>query len=314
LDDDSLWLLRLVATGAVNLGLTVLAGCFASLWMLVADESAWARRRARSMARVVGGSVLWSMAATVFLLWTEAAVMSEQPMLNAAGSVGTVLMRTHVGHAWIIGAAALLTLALSPLLPWREPVDRRRLGLAIACAAAFAASKSWASHAGASGDLLPFIVDWVHLLCVSVWAGVVFVAAAAVLREPMPVDLLERTECARFVETLSTTATWSLAGVVVTGAFSSWRGLGGSIGPLISSTYGEILLVKLALVASAVALGAHNRFAVMPRLLTSIRAPSQSFDALLRTFGRVLDVETFVLLAVLLAAAALGTTAPPATP
>lgn len=314
MDDAALWSLRVAVIAAVNVGFAVLVGSLASLRMLRSAKSPWALRRAGSTVVGLKASVAWSWVATAALLWTQGAEMSGQPLLDALGSVGTVLRRTHFGHAWAAGATALLVLTIGMLLAWYRIVDRRHVVLWWVCVAAYAASRSSAGHAGATGALLPLVVDWMHLLCVSAWAGVVFIAAGAILRKPIPADPVERGHCASYVESLSRAATWALAAVLVTGSYGAWRSLDGALGPLVSSTYGEILLFKLAWVAIAIALGAHNRLVAMPRLLAALRAPPQPFDAPLRAFRRVLQWESIALLAALAAAAALSLSAPPAGP
>ena len=304
--------LGLLATAVLNTAFAVAAGCLTSLWTLRRTNSPWSRSKIDSLVVALRTSLVICGLAFALLLWTEAAAMSEVPLLSAGGAIGDVLAHTHFGHAWILGSAALLVLAsISNLREhWLGP---SRLMTAVGCALLFAASKSWMSHAGSSGQLLPFVIDWVHLVSVSIWAGAVFVATAVVLRRPHPVGLGERSACAAFVEYLSAVATWSLVAVLVTGAFSAWRGLGGSTQALFSSTYGQILLAKLVLVALAVALGAHNRFVGMPPLLNGLRLPQSSSPGPQQAFYRVLFLESVVLVAVLVAAADLSTSAPPST-
>jgi putative copper resistance protein D len=154
-------------------------------------------------------------------------------------------------------------------------------------------------HAGANGFdwLLPTTA--VHLLATGLWAGGVFAAARGVLRgEAHAVD------GARYAHRLSRLATAALAGVAVTGAALAWHGLGGSLAPLVPATapqWGLVLDVKLALVATAVALGAFNRWLVMP-----------SLPSAWPRFVRVVRIEAVVLLAVLVAAAWLANGEPPA--
>jgi putative copper resistance protein D len=268
--------------------------------------------RSGSAAAALKVSLMACGLAFALVLWTQAAVMAEVPLLVALGSIGSVLGDSHIGHAWLAGTAALAMLAGMGDLS-KAGLRRSRLVAATGCGVLFAASKSWTSHAGASGELVPFVVDWVHLVSASVWAGAVFLATVLVLREPRPIGMADREACAAFVEALSATATWSLAGVLATGAFNAWRGLGGSLGSLWASGYGQLLLAKLVLVAIAIALGAHNRFRVMPSLLGELRSTRSTSHALTRVFHRVLCLESFVLLAVLAAAAALSNSAPPSS-
>jgi putative copper resistance protein D len=123
---------------------------------------------------------------------------------------------------------------------------------------------------------------------------------------------VDRVDCRTFVQALSTIATGALALVLATGAVNAWSGLAaGSSSALLGSAWTVILLVKLALVGLAVALGGHNRLFGLPKLMADPLgdefAKSRSFHA----FARVIFVEALVLLAVEVAAAALSTSAPP---
>jgi putative copper resistance protein D len=310
------WLfgLRLIATAAANIALAAAVGSFAAQAILVGDESAWARTRTVWISGLATRSVAMCLVAAALGLWTLAAVMTELPMLAALLSVPTVLVQTHAGRAAALGMVSLTVLLLFMQMPKSRPSARLAVGLGCGCIALFAASRSSASHAGANGALLPLAMDWAHLLSVSLWGGIVMISAMVFLRGPIPEDVHGRDECATFVRNISTTATWTLAGVVFTGAFSSWHALGGTLTPLGASTYGWVLLAKLVCVAFAVALGAHNRLVVMPRLLASIRTGDRTYRADFRAYTGVLGVESLVLLGVLALAALLATSSPPVSP
>jgi putative copper resistance protein D len=108
---------------------------------------------------------------------------------------------------------------------------------------------------------------------------------------------------ARWVQTLSSVATGALAVVIGSGLFNAWRGIA-SAANLIGSAYGTTLVVKVALVLIAFALGGFNRLQAMPRLLTALRAPADH-SSLPRRFVQVLRIEAVVLFAALMAAALL---------
>jgi putative copper export protein len=56
-----------------------------------------------------------------------------------------------------------------------------------------------------------------------------------------------------------------VATLALTGAFASWAHVGG-VGVLLGTSYGRLLLVKLALVVGTLALGAVNFRRITPRL------------------------------------------------
>ena len=63
--------------------------------------------------------------------------------------------------------------------------------------------------------------------------------------------------------------------LVVAGSFLAWR-IAGSWGALLDTGYGALLLVKVLLVAVAVAIAAWNRFSVLPRLRDAARRSDEA--------------------------------------
>ena len=101
-------------------------------------------------------------------------------------------------------------------------------------------------------------------------------------------------------------------GIGASGLFKVWRAFepSASARQFIDSDYGHTLLVKLALVAVAVALGGANRFIVLPRLFAEL-AGVENGGGWRRGLTRILHVEAATLLLVLVAATVLGGTEPP---
>ncbi|NUZ08913.1 CopD family protein [Piscinibacter koreensis] len=311
MDGAGLRTYQLVVTVAINVALAAVAGSLSALNILARGDSAWSRSRASSIEGVLFASTAIALGSAILGLWILSAVITELPLLASAGSIGRILLQTHAGRAWAVGAAALVVLLLLLRARRARPRRSRVLAVGAVCAVVFAGSRSWTSHAGATGDLLVFAIDWAHLVSVSVWAGMVGISASLVLRDPLPQYFREKGECAQFVQILSDTATGSLVVLFVTGIFSSWRSLGGSAAPLVSSSYGSLLLAKLALVAVAVGLGAHNRIATMPVLLALLGARNSTFSGPYRRFVLTLSSESRILLAILVLASILSLSSPP---
>jgi putative copper resistance protein D len=237
--------------------------------------------------------------------------MAEVPVTAAAEAMGAMLTESHFGMAWAIGMGALVLAMLASAVQasrqWLRTVAMFNL-LALAIALY---TRSMVSHAAANGDLsLAVIIDWMHLCLISVWVGAVFIAAFATLGRRVPVHSADRAEVARYVENLSSSATFALVGIFATGIFSAWHNLG-SIEGLTGNAYGSVMLFKLVLVVVAVLLGGFNRFMVMPSLLAGLRERHSDPAKPLQRFTLYLRVEAIVLLAVLVAAAILSATSPP---
>jgi putative copper resistance protein D len=310
--EQSLAALQLVATALLNAGLAATVGALASAAWLRQGTSPWAMRAGPVLRQTLQAALVATLLASLGALWLQAAVMADVPLREALPAVGSVLSQSHYGAAWRIGAAGLGVALIAAGWPPRA-APRPCSALVAAGVVAFAYSRSLLGHAGAHGDATWGVgVDMVHLLLVSLWAGEVFVGAFVL---SAACDAGDRQERARWVETLSSSAAWALAGIVATGVLNAWRTSGGAIGPLVGSGYGIALLVKLVLVGIAVALGGVNRLLVMPQLLPALRGGgSMPVERLLRRFLNTLRVETVVLAAVLLLAAVLSASPPPGSP
>ena len=152
-------------------------------------------------------------------------------------------------------------------------------------------------HAAGTGSIGPIANVAVHVAAAATWlAGVVALAwlaisAAGSARSWLP----------SVVPRFSALGIVSVALVVATGAYTAWLETGDLT--TIDSQYAIALVVKVVLVAAAIALGAFN-------LIGRGRAGSRA-DARLGGFGRRIGAEAVILVAVLIATANLASGSPP---
>jgi len=269
-----------------------------SAWKARADAQALGLRRAGFAVGLVGVTAA---------AWFEAAAMGETSLASAGPALGALLAHTHFGRAWLAGLAAWIlasTLLLRTARRVAWPVGLLALGV-------FAFTRSVVSHAGSQGDFtIDVAVDWLHLVLVCLWVGIVVVGTRLKLPD-VASSHAERAQAASWVARMSWTATGVLAGIVVTGSFKVWRGLAavGSFDAYVGSDYGRALVVKLLLVGVAAGLGGFNRFLVLPRVLSDL----ESTHGLVgrqwhRRLRRVLAFELITLFFILVAAAFLSST------
>lgn len=308
--EDELALVQRFVTVALNLSMAILVGASAAHVWLRGARSAWGfglvPRLRKLMLLAIGAAAM----AYVAVLWLEAASMAEVPVSEAFPAVRSVITATHYGLAWMIGAAALLVVAITLRMRKAARPSAAAPLIRVAALGVLLYSRSMVSHAGAAGDFTwAVLVDWVHLVLVSLWVGEVIVAGLVTLRSQPEWESKNRGECARFITSLSTSATVALAGIFITGILSAWRGLE-SFENVLGNPYGTTLLTKVGLVLAAAALGGLNRFLVMPKLLAQLRKPKPEGGANGR-FALVLQLEAVILVAVLIAAAFLSSTSPP---
>ncbi|MEW2614207.1 copper resistance protein CopC [Streptomyces sp. NPDC047880] len=145
-------------------------------------------------------------------------------------------------------AVLLLTAAFLMWLSRRRDAEQRPLALATGTALAAALALTWAAAEHASAGIqvpLAMTSSVLHLLATGVWLGGL-VALLLTLRRSSGGDLAA--DMAEVVPRFSRIAFAAVTVLAVTGVYQSWRGLG-SLSALSGTSYGRLLLAKLAGVA-----------------------------------------------------------------
>jgi putative copper resistance protein D len=290
------------ATALINISLAWTAGALASRFWLMKQTAAWREAVVERLSSAMLAGLMACTAGILLSLWTESAAMGDVPWLDAWPAFVQMTTTTHYGHAGVV-AVALLVVAM--VVHWRlkGPVSGLRyVGSLAALLLLVAAARVTIGHAFEYGPLSVAVwVEWLHLLLISLWAGVVFVAAWVVLPHVLAGKFALTKEVAAYLTMMSNWAAVALAGVLATGAYNAYRVLG-SPRQLIEVNYGQVLSFKLCLVVIAIALGGFNKFVGLPAAM-SPRG--------LRAVTAVLRIESVALLLVLMAAAVLTGSAPP---
>jgi putative copper resistance protein D len=213
----------------------------------------------------------------------------------------TMVSSTDYGHA---ACATILALLVLFAIRLRGGTSRFWEVAALASIVAFAVTRSSMGHAGEDGFRSPTLVaEAVHLSAIGVWTGAVMVSGWFFL-DASRVAVFNVRTTDRYLDLMSKGALLAVIAIVGTGLYSSWHRVG-TTEHLLHSAYGATLLVKVALVLVAIAMGGYNKFVGLPSASRSPRGV-----AVVRV---VLQVETFLLVGALLAAAALTSQQPPAS-
>lgn len=298
-----------IVTALLNLAVAVLTGASVSLLWLGRDASGWSKARRQPVRNAALAGIVVALVANLVHLWLESAAMAEVPLTEAGGATWSMLTSTHLGLAWSIGMAGLAVAAAGALM--RAERSRAPALLILAALAVFWYTRSMVSHSASDGDFsLRLLADWIHLGLISLWVGEVILSGAVMLRTTGSMNPADRQARAAFVASLSSSATFALTGILVTGLYASWRALGG-FDQLLGNPYGNTLTAKLLLVGVAAVLGGFNRFIVMPPWLACESAGNAAPALLPARFKRIIWIEAAVLLAVILLAAWLASTSPP---
>lgn len=168
------------------------------------------------------------------------------------------------------------------------------------------------SHAAAEAEpFLPVLADWAHLMGAALWIGglTAFVIAQRSLRD---VDLADRLRAtALLIPRFSMLAMACVATLVITGIYAAAARVG-SLSNLLFSTYGQVLAVKLVLVAPMIVIGAVHVLRIRPQMRQATDRPD-GWAWLVGRFTWLVRTEV-ILGAAALATAGLLTSSAPALP
>ena len=215
------------------------------------------------------------------------------------GDLAPVANETRFGTAFVAMTLGFALVTALLFLAWLT--DRVwLLWPAFALSLGFASGLSLSGHsaADAGSSWLSQLADWAHLAAASLWVGGLVQLAFVVW--PLEPDLRRRAFL-RF----SRLATGLIIVILGAGIYLSVLRLP-QLDDLWGERYGQVLLVKLALVSLALLWGAAHHFLVRPRLERG--AP------LFASLPRSLAGESAVGMAILLAAAVLVDSKPPPQP
>lgn len=210
-----------------------------------------------------------------------------------AGAVDPVILGM-VAQSPLGTSAALRLAGLALILCVIRP---ERMGLWLALLGALLASASFALRGHALGDpqMILGILITVHILCIGFWVG----AFAPLVR--LTRSAPER--AGALAEAFGRKALWAVGLFVLAGAIALAR-LGAASPSALSSPYGQMFAIKLALIAAVMALAAVNKLRLTPALVAS----RPGAGARLR---RSIGLEMVLVSGILLTTAALTTLSSP---
>lgn len=229
------------------------------------------------------------------------------PGLDPA-ALGYVVQSTSLGMAHVIRAA----LAFVGVLALLVGPGRSGPTLAILAFAGAMASFAWSGHGAATegvAGLVHLAADIVHLLAGAVWLGAL-VGFCLLLAGSRSSDVAAKS---RALSGFARPGTAAVAVLAVTGAVNAGFLVGADgLGLITGSTWGVLLIVKLALFALMLGLAAHNRFALAPTLSRAVEDGAGT-QAPLQRLKISVGLEMLAGVVLLGAVAAMGVQMPPAS-
>lgn len=227
------------------------------LWPAGAED----RRSRRVLATACGLGALSSLASIGF----QGAYVETRPLSDVINpAVFGPVLSTEVGQ--VLAAKTLLWLLSAVVLTWL--LQRGRLAVtthawrvgAAATAFGLVVTTGMSSHATeTAAPTVSQIANLVHLIGMSTWIGGLVLLLAGVLPRRSPEEL------AVVMPRYSTLALTSVVAIAAAGAVLAWQ-LVCSVDGLVTTSYGRLLLVKLAVVALVLAVAQRSKAWVARRL------------------------------------------------
>ncbi len=220
-------------------------------------------------------AVLGLAASVLVIMGAFARIYLESEMMSAMPGMQTMSMTDMAMHTrWGFALRLELGAAFAALMSFALALRRLYGAWLIAgiLTIVLALTPALAGHAAASPKFTSLMIgsDFLHVLGGASWLGSLFAVMVVGVPLSLTLDGAERwSSVASLVNSFSPIALASAAVVVVSGVIASWVHLE-HLSALWQTAYGQVLLVKLFLVAIALAIGAYNFRRVQPQLANEI--------------------------------------------
>lgn len=254
-------------------GLLVLIGA-TTFRMLILPRAGEINTETR--ARMERRAAVLGLAASVLVILSALArIHLESEMMSAMPGMQTMTMTDMAMHTrWGFALRLELGAALVALASFELAVRRLRSAWLVATISAIvlAITPALAGHAAASPRFTSVMIagDFLHVLGASSWLGSLFAVMVVGVPLAFALDGAQRwSSVASLVNSFSPIALASAAVVVVSGLTASWVHLE-HFSSLWQTPYGQVLLVKLFLVAITLIIGAYNFRRVQPQLVNEV--------------------------------------------
>jgi putative copper resistance protein D len=256
---------------------------------------------------MIGASLSLFVAAPVQFLIQTANLAGSFAGVFQDDAFHSALLGMSFGKSSLVRAVlAFFALLLAVLLP----AGRRLFGLMALLGAIICASFAWMGHGAATegaAGWLHLSGDIAHTLAAAGWLGALAIFWIASRDNAPPV--IEASRLATSLASFAGAGTLLVAIILASGLINSAFLVGWDIPKAISTPYGRLLVLKLALFVAMLWLAARNRFRHTPMLAHAVDGEADLATSLIG-LRRSIRLETLSGAAILIIVAWLGTLAP----
>lgn len=270
------------------------------------------RTRVRPIVALTAGTAFVGLFLSVLGFAIQGAAMAGVPLTQPDFSIlKDLLETTALGLALKVRIAALLALLLG--LALRHAMPRMTVTVSALAGGCALATLAWSGH-GAAGEgqagWLQLAADIVHLLAAGAWLGAIAAFFLLASGRSVTGDMARVSLAERALRGFAVVGSAIVGLLIVTGVANSLFLVGFEhVASLAASTYGLLLIAKLALFAAMLCLAALNRYRLTPALGDAIA--QHDAGRAIGLLRKSLVVEGTLALLILGLVAWLGTLSPP---
>ncbi len=225
-----------------------------------------------------------------------------------AHAISMLISGTAFGAAWLVRIAALGACFAALLALARRPTTA--LAVATVSGGIALITLAWGGHGVMDeGDkgILHLTSDVFHLIAAAGWVGAL-TAFGLLLRVSHSTPKARIALLSRTLNSFAVVGAMIVVTLVATGLINYGMIVGPTLSGLFTTSYGQLLVVKLALFGLMLGLAAANRYHLAP--LLEIRVQSGDYQGAISALRRSLFIEANAATAILAVVAALGTLSP----
>lgn len=255
----------------VVIGAVAFSGVVLPLAQRRADPLVLPDMRGRA-ARVGLGAAALLGATAIMRLLAQGYALGDESLVPDMVLLGTLIRVTQWGHAWLLECGAIVVSLVAFVRARRQHRGALTILGVAACTMAFAMALSGHAAAAPKFMALAIISDGLHIIGAGGWLGSLLMLVLVGIPAALSMAECQRWRAVGVLVTAFSPMALMFAGLTaVTGLFAAWLHVP-SLPALWDTRYGQVLLLKLAVLSVTAGIGVFNWRRVTPTLSTSPEA------------------------------------------
>ncbi len=260
----------------------------------------------------------WVTVGSVILVVANIAMISVQAYSINAGILDAI--STKFGNIWTIRMILSISLFCLSFATYQKakkyPMKLPKQSILILVGISFGvlATSSLISHGAATGMVILFLLDFVHNVFASLWiGGVMYLAFVIMPHLRKNKNDFNIAVISALIPRFSILVSAVLGAAAITGPFLLYM-IEGNPALTLASFYGKVLIVKLLLISTIIAFGAHNQTTIYKKadklILTNIQKnhseeSASNSNQVINKFNSNIKIEAFLGIALIASIAVL---------